>query len=46
MDESHVPQAGAIAPDFSVPDSAGAMQTLDALCKSGPLVLVFYRGHW
>jgi peroxiredoxin len=37
---------GEIAPDFELPDSAGGTQRLSELCASGPLVLLFYRGHW
>ena len=40
------PMVGEIAPDFSLPDSNGTLQQLDALVAERPLVLVFYRGHW
>ena len=40
------PQAGETAPDFELPDSTGAVQRLSDLSAAGPLVLVFYRGHW
>jgi peroxiredoxin len=41
-----LPQVGQTAPDFELPDSTGAMRRLSELTASGPLVLLFYRGHW
>lgn len=41
-----LPQPGQIAPDFELPDSTGAPRLLSQLAASGPLVLLFYRGHW
>jgi peroxiredoxin len=38
--------AGAIAQEFELADSTGAPQRLSALVSQGPLVLLFYRGHW
>jgi thioredoxin-dependent peroxiredoxin len=38
--------AGAVAPEFEVPDSKGTPRRLSALVATGPLVLIFYRGHW
>ena len=40
------PQPGETAPDFELPDSTGEMRRLSELCAWGPLVLLFYRGHW
>jgi peroxiredoxin len=40
------PQPGEIAPDFELPDSTGSLRRLSELAASGPLVLLFYRGHW
>jgi peroxiredoxin len=40
------PQAGEIAPDFELPDSTGTLRRLAELAAFGPLVLLFYRGHW
>jgi peroxiredoxin len=40
------PKPGETAPDFELSDSTGAPQRLSDLCASGPLVLLFYRGHW
>jgi peroxiredoxin len=43
---SKVPVAGTVAPDFELPDSAGAPRRLSELAAGGSLVLLFYRGHW
>jgi peroxiredoxin len=40
------PQVGETAPDFELPDSSGSPRRLSDLCAAGPLVLIFYRGHW
>ena len=40
------PRLGEIAPDFTLADATGAPRRLADLCAEGPLVLVFYRGHW
>lgn len=34
------------APDFTLPDHTGAPVTLSQALDSGPVLLVFYRGHW
>jgi hypothetical protein len=34
-----------VAPPFSLPSTAGVLDSRAALAQ-GPLVLVFYRGHW
>lgn len=34
------------APDFSLPAHDGRTVTLAELSSRGPVVLVFYRGHW
>ncbi len=41
-----IPAIGQRAPDFAVVDQYGAPFTLRDLLGEGPLVLVFYRGHW
>jgi peroxiredoxin len=41
-----LPAAGELAPDFELPDSMGAPRRLPQLVAEGPLVLLFYRGHW
>jgi hypothetical protein len=43
------PQALSIgdrAPDFSAPRSGGGLVSLRSVRKQGPVVLIFYRGHW
>ena len=44
--ERNLPAAGSIAPEFTLTDSTGVARTLTELCAVGPLILVFYRGHW
>ncbi len=34
------------APDFSAMDHTGKAVSLRAALADGPVVLVFYRGHW
>jgi len=41
-----IPAVGKPAPDFSVVDSHSSPFTLSDFRGRGPLVLVFYRGHW
>lgn len=41
-----IPEVGQLAPDFSVVDKDGSPVTLEALRRRGPVVLIFYRGHW
>jgi hypothetical protein len=36
----------AIAPEFSLPDQDGHTVALADLRAHGPVVVVFYRGHW
>jgi peroxiredoxin len=38
--------AGAVAPDFMLPDAQGRCVRLQSLLRQGPAVLVFYRGGW
>lgn len=38
--------AGQQAPDFTVTDHRGQTVSLEALRASGPVLLLFYRGHW
>ncbi len=40
------PQIGDIMPDFMLPDQDGRMVMLDTLRAKGPVVVLFYRGHW
>lgn len=39
-------QAGATAPDLTLPDALNNPFGLSALWQRGPLVLIFYRGGW
>ena len=41
-----IPDVGDRAPDFTLPDSTGVPRSLAALVAGGPLVLLFFRGHW
>jgi hypothetical protein len=34
------------APRFTLPDHTGTMVSLDAARAAGPVLLVFFRGHW
>lgn len=40
------PKVGEQMPDFILPDQRGRFVTLEALCRDGPVVLNFDRGHW
>ena len=39
-------KVGEAAPDFTLPDAAGAAVTLSTFRDQRPVVLVFYRGYW
>jgi hypothetical protein len=41
-----VVRVGQPAPDFTLPDAAGAPVALAGLRARGPVVLSFYRGRW
>ena len=41
-----LPKVGQQVPDFELPDSTGTPRQLSELAAGGPLVLLFYRGHW
>jgi hypothetical protein len=43
LPEAHVPER---APDFTLPDQDGRPVTLSAELAKGPVLLVFFRGHW
>jgi peroxiredoxin len=43
---SSASKVGDEAPDFVLPDVAGADVSLHDMCRRGPVVLVFYRGGW
>lgn len=40
------PAVGAMAPGFTLPDQLGRDVSLAELLHKGPVVVVFYRGHW
>ena len=44
--ESRALQAGAWAPDLTLPDALNQSTSLSTLWQRGPLVLIFYRGGW
>ena len=46
MLSAKLPNTGEIAPDFELPDSIGTLRRLTDLASQGPVVLVFFRGHW
>jgi peroxiredoxin len=46
IETEKVPKAGAIAPEFELPDSEGQLRRLSELTASRPLGLIFFRGHW
>ncbi|WP_346674060.1 redoxin domain-containing protein [Nannocystis sp. SCPEA4] len=46
MHDESTPKVGQLAPDFALTDSSGGTRRLSELVAAGPLVLIFYRGHW
>lgn len=46
MSEGATPKAGDVAPEFEVLDSTGATRHMSELVAAGPVILLFYRGHW
>ena len=46
MKDGSTPEVGQCAPDFRLPDSTGTERRLSELVAAGPLVLIFFRGHW
>jgi peroxiredoxin len=46
LPDEATPKVGQVAPDFTLPDSSGTERRLSELVAEGPLVLIFYRGHW
>lgn len=37
---------GAVAPDFRVPRAGGGEISLRKALRTGPVAIIFYRGHW
>jgi peroxiredoxin len=46
MNAECTPNIDDFAPDFELVDSTGTPQCLSEMVSHGPLVLIFYRGHW
>jgi peroxiredoxin len=42
----NAPLPGEPMPPFILPDESGALVALPALIEQGPLVVMFFRGHW
>jgi peroxiredoxin Q/BCP len=40
------PTVGEVTPNVALPDSTGVPRRLSELLSQGPVVLLFYRGHW
>jgi len=40
------PQPGEAMPPFMLPDERGQLVTLPALLQRGPVIAMFFRGHW
>jgi peroxiredoxin len=43
---NNIPKVGDMAIDFELPDENGNIVSLDKLCKSGPVILNFFRGNF
>lgn len=43
---NNIPKVGNKAPDFKLPDENGKNISLNKLCKSGPVILNFFRGNF
>ena len=43
LPETHLPER---APDFTLPDQDGRPVTFSVELRKGPVLLVFFRGHW
>lgn len=42
----NAPRPGDPMPPFVLPDDQGRLVTLDSLVASGPVAVMFFRGHW
>ena len=42
----NAPHPGEAMPDFLLPDEAGRLVSLKSLLATGPLAVMFFRGHW
>jgi hypothetical protein len=39
-------EIGDVAPDFTLPRAGGGAVSLAAARSTGPVTIIFYRGHW
>jgi peroxiredoxin len=46
LNEVQNPLVGALAEDFTLPDSTATPRALSSLLSDGALLLIFYRGYW
>jgi peroxiredoxin len=42
----NAPRPGDMMPPFILPDETGRLVRLESLASEGPVVVMFYRGHW
>src|SRR5436309_4325362 len=42
----NAPRPGEVMPPFMLPDETGRLISLKSLLDQGPVVVMFYRGHW
>ena len=42
----NAPRPGEPMPPFMLPDETGQLVTLPSLISKGPVIVMFYRGHW
>jgi peroxiredoxin len=42
----NAPRPGEMMPPFILPDETGRLVNLESLTAEGPVVVMFYRGHW
>ncbi len=40
------PRPGDAMPSFMLPDESGRLVALSSLLESGPVAVMFFRGHW
>ncbi|MGX1104297.1 MULTISPECIES: peroxiredoxin-like family protein [Bradyrhizobium] len=43
---NNAPRPGDMMPPFMLPDERGQLVTLPALLRQGPVIAMFFRGHW
>ena len=42
----NAPRPGEVMPPFMLPDETGRLVSLTSLIGNGPVIVMFYRGHW